>query len=133
MITVHIVHPDIIGEHIRKKRVESGLLQKDLAVLFDTCEDTITSWESRQGKPIISVYPKIIRFLGYYPYNHPLDTAEGLIERCRHTLGLSYERLGTLVGVHGTTLICWKQYGEIVQRDCKEKLLSLLNAAECFS
>ena len=125
--------PQTIGEHIRKKRVESGLLQRDVAVALDTCEDTITGWESRKGKPMISWYPKIIRFLGYYPYDHPLDTAAGLIERCRHSLGLSYERLGKLVGVHGSTLIQWKRGNAIASHDCEERLLQLIGAKQSLS
>jgi len=125
-------NPQTIGEHIRKKRIESGLLQKDVAVELDTCEDTITGWESHRGEPIITFYPKIIAFLGYYPFDHPLEMASGLIERCRHVLGLSYDSLGKLIGVHGTTLIYWERNDLIANRECEKKLLQLLNASQCL-
>jgi DNA-binding transcriptional regulator YiaG len=125
------LNPQAIGEHIRKKRIESGLLQKDLAVVLNTCEDTVTGWESQRSKPVISWYPKIIQFLGYYPYDHPADTAAGLIERCRHVLGLSYEKLGKLIGVHGSVIVDWKRKGKVGNQECEEKLLQLLNTYQC--
>jgi len=128
----YVHNPRTIGEHIRKKRIEAGLLQKDVAVILDTCEDTITGWESGRNIPMISHYPKILSFLNYYPFPHSLDTASGLIERCRHLLGLSYERLGTLVGVHGSTLICWKREEQIAQSQCEETLLRLVHSAPCL-
>ena len=104
-----------------------------MALLLNTCEDTVTNWENNVVKPQIKCYPKIIRFLGYYPYDHPIDTAAGLIERCRHILGLSYERLGELAGVNGSTLIYWKRKNAIGNKYIEENLLQLLNASQCLS
>jgi len=122
-------NPQTIGEHIRKKRVENGLDQRDVAAMLNTCTDTITGWENGRSKPVISWYPNIIKFLGYYPFDHSANTAAGLIERCRHLLGLSYEELGKRAGVHGSTLIYWKRNNLITNQRCKQKLLQLANAA----
>jgi DNA-binding transcriptional regulator YiaG len=38
-------NPDMIGEHLRKKRMDSKLLQKDIAKILGVIEDCITNWE----------------------------------------------------------------------------------------
>jgi DNA-binding XRE family transcriptional regulator len=95
--------------------------------MIGVIEQSITNWENGRGTPIISLYPGIIRFLGYYPFDHPLDTAAGLIDQCRYRLGLSYYNLGDVLGVHGSTVIDWKKAGVIFNRDCEEKMKELLN------
>ena len=56
-------NPQTIGEHIRKKRIDEGLLQKELATLFGTSVDTITNWENNKYFPQIQFAAKIIAFL----------------------------------------------------------------------
>ena len=61
-----------IGDFIRKRRLELGLLQSAIAQAFDTCEDTITNWENNKAEPQDQFYPAIIEFLQSYPF--PTDT-----------------------------------------------------------
>lgn len=63
--TLHLKEPQTLGEHIRKRRLEKGLLQTDLAVILKVSEDSISKWENNKTKPRISQLPKIIDFLGY--------------------------------------------------------------------
>ena len=40
-----------IGDHIRKKRFDLKLLQKDAAKIIGVSEDTITGWENGRSQP----------------------------------------------------------------------------------
>lgn len=93
-----------LGDHLRRARMDKGLLQRDVAELFGVCEETITNWESR-GKAMQSLYyPALVDFLGYCPgeviqteYNEP-------ILRYRHTHDLSQKAFAKLVGVDAETI-----------------------------
>ncbi len=99
--------PEAIGEHIKKRRLDLGLLQKDVAKQLDTSEDTITNWENGRAQPQIHFYPKIISFLGYYPFEE-IDTFSGKITQYRHMNGLTYKQMGKRVGVDGSTIASWE-------------------------
>ncbi len=57
-----------IGDHIRRKRIELKLFQKELAKFIGVDECTVTNWEKNHSKPRLPFLPKIIRFLGYIPF-----------------------------------------------------------------
>ena len=54
-----------LGDHLRKRRLDLKLFQKDVAKLLSVGEATIYSWERGRTKPQIRYMPKIIQFLGY--------------------------------------------------------------------
>jgi DNA-binding XRE family transcriptional regulator len=100
-------NPHTIGEHIRKKRIESRLPQKDLAAILKVTEDCITGWEKGRNEPRIRYYPRIIEFLGYYPFEHETETLGGKLEKARRCNGWTYRRLGNALGVDGSTARRW--------------------------
>jgi DNA-binding XRE family transcriptional regulator len=57
-----------LGDHIRKKRVDAGLFQKEVAEQIGVDEETIYRWESSESMPQIRFIPAIIEFLGYSPF-----------------------------------------------------------------
>lgn len=87
--------------------MDVGLLQKDVASIIGTSTDCITFWENERSQPQIHFYPKIISFLGYYPFQE-IDTFSGKIMKYRHLQGLSRKQMGALLGVHGTTIGSWE-------------------------
>ena len=56
-----------LGDHIRKRRLDLKLLQKQVADRIGVHELTITNWERNATVPAIRHIPAIIRFLGYDP------------------------------------------------------------------
>ena len=58
-----IANPQTLGEKIRNRRLELGLLQKDVAKIIGVCEDSITGWENARVKPLVKYYPSISSFL----------------------------------------------------------------------
>jgi len=58
-----------IGDHLRKRRLDLDLLQKDVAEIIGVTEVTISNWENNKNKPPSRYLKKIIDFLGYHIRN----------------------------------------------------------------
>ncbi len=56
-----------LGDHLRKRRLDLGLLQKEVALTLGVDKMTINSWETGRYKPQLGVFPRIMAFLGYTP------------------------------------------------------------------
>jgi transcriptional regulator with XRE-family HTH domain len=56
-----------VGDHLRKKRFDLALLQKEVATILGVTTNTLGNWELGVNYPYISCFPKIIEFLGYDP------------------------------------------------------------------
>ena len=102
------LNPTTIGEHIRKKRIESSLLQADVAKILNVSEDCVAYWENNRSNPQIQYFPHIIRFLGYCPLEFDETKFGGQLKAYRWRNGLSNEKLGALLGVHGSTILAWE-------------------------
>jgi DNA-binding XRE family transcriptional regulator len=62
----YVEHPKTLAEHIRKKRIESGLTQKGLGVLLEVAECTIYNWERSVG-PRESLRTRVLAYLNVSP------------------------------------------------------------------
>jgi len=92
------------GEHIRKKRLELGLFQKDVAREVQVHQTTVYNWEAGKANPAVRSIPRIIRFLGYAPYDPGASVGEKIRAR-RQALGLSQEQFAQAVGVDESTVV----------------------------
>ena len=59
----YIANPVTLGEQLRNRRLELGLLQKDVARIIVVTEDSITNWEKNRSKPMKRYHSKILAFL----------------------------------------------------------------------
>jgi len=57
-----------LGDHIRKRRLDLGLLQREVADQIGVTVFTIRNWERGRTRPAVRLMPAIIRFLGYIPF-----------------------------------------------------------------
>ena len=64
-----------MGDHMKKRRYELGLRQKDVAALLRVKEFTVCGWEKNKKTPAVRYLPRIIQFLGYYPFDEPQTLA----------------------------------------------------------
>jgi transcriptional regulator with XRE-family HTH domain len=103
-----------IGDHIRKRRIDLGLLQTEVAQLIGVTESTAWNWEHGMG-PELKHIPKIIEFLGYVPFECP-DDLVGKLGYFKQIKGLSYERLGEIMGRDPEQLSDWLS---VRNRPCK--------------
>ncbi|MEW6419428.1 MAG: helix-turn-helix transcriptional regulator [Nitrospirota bacterium] len=104
---------------MRKRRLDLGLLQSNVAKIIGVTESTVWNWEHGRG-PELKHMPKIIEFLGYVPFECPEDPM-GRLRYFKLVKGLSYERLGELIGRDLGQLMDWlsgrrKPYWKNIQR-----------------
>jgi len=96
-----------LGDHIRARRLDLNLLQKQVADQIGVHELTITNWEVSPTAPEVRYIPAIVQFLGY----DPLPAATTLPERlasARRALGLSQRKMAGKLGVDPATLMGWE-------------------------
>jgi transcriptional regulator with XRE-family HTH domain len=96
--------PVTLGDHIRKRRLDLGLFQKDVAVAIgvDTC--TITNWEKGHSEPELRFVPRIIAFLNYEPDGPEPVTLGERIKRYRYLGGITQEQVAKQIGIDPGTL-----------------------------
>jgi transcriptional regulator with XRE-family HTH domain len=93
-----------LGDHIRKRRLDLGLFQKDVAVTIGVDTMTICNWEKNQGAAQFRFIPRIISFLGYVPSVIMGNTSGEKIKRYRYVNGLSQRELARQIGIDPGTL-----------------------------
>ncbi len=115
--------PKTIGDHLRKRRLDLNLLQKDIAQKLDVCEPSIYNWENNLAKPALRYIPKIIEFLGYVPFDTSNMSVGEKIVSYRRLLGLSQKKLAHRLGIDPSTLGRWERD----KRQPPERVLKDLN------
>lgn len=110
-----------LGDHIRKRRLNLGLLQKDVAKRIGVSKDTIHNWETDRTEPEVKMVPNIINFLGYVPYDSNWSFGQWL-RAVRAALGLSQEQLARRAGLDESTLAKWERQGH---KPTKKKWISI--------
>jgi transcriptional regulator with XRE-family HTH domain len=97
--------PITLGDHLRRRRLELSLYQKDVAAKLGVIASTIWNWE--HGWTIDLPYiPRIIAFLGYNPIPCPDDLMERLAWY-KQVNGLTLEKLGAEMGRTPEQLADW--------------------------
>lgn len=97
-----------LGDHLRKKRLDLGLLQRDVAEQMGVDEDSICHWEIGYSHPKVYLIPRIYDFLGYCPWKAPTSFGEWL-QMARMGLGLSRRKLAKKLGMDVTTIDRWER------------------------
>jgi len=97
-----------IGDHIRKRRLDLGLTQKQVAARFGVKAMTLWHWENNATTPSFKYWETIRQFLAYDPLPTPKTFCEMLVHR-RKLLGISQKRAAEQLGVDPSTLGRWER------------------------
>ena len=116
--------PQKLGEHVRKRRIEHGLIQKEVAKQLGVNTWTYILWEQDRSTPTIRYYPAIFAFLGYDPFPAPTTLSEQIATK-RRSLGLSFREVADLLGVDEGTVSRWES-GEWKPRMSQQAVQSFL-------
>ena len=96
-----------LGDHIRKRRLDLKLLQKQVADQIGVDGTTITAWERNTTSPAVRFIPAIIQFLGYDPLPEGNSFSEHLAT-ARRVQGLSLRKMAVELGIDPGTLLDWE-------------------------
>ena len=107
----------------RKRRLDLGLFQKQIAERIGTSEDTIYRWERNESKPQIQFIPAIIEFLDYDPLSPP-DSPRQRLVFYRRMHGLSQRKLAKETGIDPKAI----ELAETGKRPLSKKLLKFLES-----
>ena len=124
-----IPNPQKLGEHLLNKRLERGLLQREVAVLLAVSEDTVTYWENGRTEPQVQHYPAIFSFLAYYPFACDQNDFREMLTKVRYCNGWDYRELGSALAVDGSTVQRW------IKTQCtvpKKKMQRIADLVEQF-
>jgi transcriptional regulator with XRE-family HTH domain len=96
-----------IGDHIRKRRLDLNLFQREAATRIGVDPTTLFNWEKHGVKPEVCYLERVITFLGYNPFPEP----KGLPARlrwARSSRGMTREACARMLGIDPSTLAGWE-------------------------
>ncbi|GAB3430706.1 hypothetical protein GCM10027516_38510 [Niabella aquatica] len=110
------------GDHIRKRRLDLGMSQSEVAKIMNVQTDTITNWELNKNSPVLIHIPSIIKFLGYTP---DINTTNQ-ITRYRMEKGLTQKEMAGILKIDPGTL-SRAEKGNAISKLLKERIEGLIS------
>jgi len=98
-----------LGDHIRKRRLDLALFQRDVADRLGANEASVWNWEKNRSSPALRFVPRIIEFLGYTPDDTKPESLGQRIVAFRRLRGLTQKELARRLGVDQSTLAGWER------------------------
>ena len=95
--------PQSLGGHLKKRRRELDLLQREVAERMDIGTDTYANWEKGKTEPVAAQFRPVVEFLGYDPTPAPETLAERLKAK-RRQLGVTFSQVARYFGWDEGTL-----------------------------
>jgi transcriptional regulator with XRE-family HTH domain len=99
----YAAEPVNISDFLRKRRIDLGLKQRDVAALLNVNVESIRNWEGGWRQPHIAELPKIIAFIGCCPYDLTLPLHKRIV-LWRSYNGVTQKEMAEIIGIDPTTL-----------------------------
>lgn len=100
----YLEHPQTLGEHLRKARMQRELSQPQVARLLGTDAETILNWEKNRNTPTPKWAKKIIEFLDYFPFDWKDEDLQIKVNFARMVAGHSQREMGREIQVDESTI-----------------------------
>jgi transcriptional regulator with XRE-family HTH domain len=110
-----------LGDHLKRRRLQRGLRQIDVAPILGIDNFTLGNWEKGATEPMVWYYPAIMDFLGYCPYQQAVTLGDQLRLHRTHR-GLSHRDLARELCVDPGSISRW----ETEDRQPRKRLLRRL-------
>jgi len=117
---------ETLGDHLRRRRLDLGFLQREVAQRLGITKETIYNWETNRTSPPLRFVPQIIQFLGYVPHYATSGTLGERIVKARRLKGLTQRELARRLGVDPTTLSRWERDMGRPKSKYRDRLLAFL-------
>jgi transcriptional regulator with XRE-family HTH domain len=121
--------PQSLGQHLKKRRKELGLLQREAAERMGILKDTYGNWEKNKTTPVASQFRPVVEFLGYDPSPDPTTLAERLAAK-RRALGATFDQVAKYLGWDPGTLTRYLNGTWSMPADRNSSLEAFLAASE---
>ena len=95
------------GDHLRRRRLDLGLRQEDVAREAGVHRNTLQTWEQNLAQPAVCLLPRLIQFLGYAPLE-PARSLGKRLSRARRALGLTQRQFAEVLGVGRASVDSWE-------------------------
>jgi transcriptional regulator with XRE-family HTH domain len=95
--------PQSLGQHLKRRRRELGLLQREAAEQMGILKDTYGNWENGKTEPVAAHFQPVVTFLGYDPSPEARTLAERLGAK-RRGLGVTFDQIASHLGWDPATL-----------------------------
>jgi transcriptional regulator with XRE-family HTH domain len=106
--------PQTVGSHLRKKRLQLGLTQREAGQRLGVTLFTVINWEYGRCEPALHRLPAIREFLNYEPDPvAPITLAEHLAAK-RRELGWTQKKAASALGVDPSTWSAWEAGGTVM-------------------
>jgi transcriptional regulator with XRE-family HTH domain len=122
-------NPETLGEHLKKRRRQLGLLQRETAEMLGVSKDTVVNWEKDKTKPVAAQFRPVVAFLGYDPAPEPQTLAER-VEAKRRRLGASLAQVARYLGWDPGSLRRYLDGTWRISLDRRDALEVFLNAED---
>lgn len=110
--------PVTLGQHLKKRRRQLRLLQREVAIRLGVSVDSYRGWEIGRIGPGSGSWARIIRWLGYDPTPEPQTIGERLRAK-RRALGWSEAKTAAYLGWNDATI---RRYERGSRRSAGERL-----------
>lgn len=117
---------ETLGDHLRKRRLDLNLFQKDVANIIGVDTNSITNWEKNRNGPRLYLLPKVFEFLGYDPFRVLATTFSQKLKEYRRKNGLSIRKFAQILGVDPATLTRWEKNKSEPHGKLKKRLSVLM-------
>lgn len=111
------------------RRLELGLLQREVAERLGVDKTTVYSWEGHRTVPAQWQWPQIIAFLGNVPFSQDGSLADRL-GAYRRKRGLSEKGLARILRVDPSTVLHWERGEALARREHARRIAELLHEDE---
>lgn len=122
--------PKTLGEHLRRRRLELGLLQREAPGTIGIVHSAYLNWELDRVDPEIRYWPALIHFLGYDPQPEPETIGEWIATQ-RRRAGLARGRLAQLVGWDTSTIGMYEADRVLLSLERRRVLEAFLSEETC--
>lgn len=119
--------PQTLGEHLKKRRRQLGLLQREAAARLGVGTDTYANWEKGKTEPVAAQFRPVIEFLGYDPTPQPRTLIDRL-EAKQRSLGATLSQVAGHLGWDPGSLRRYLDGTWRISEGRREVLESFLNA-----
>ena len=93
-----------VGDHLRKRRLDLKMTQKQVAGVLGVDKTTEWNWESNRTEPLTRHLPSITLFLGYCPFEASGQSLGKRLRDHRRKTGLSQKKLAEAISIDPSTL-----------------------------